>query len=173
MWSGIHWYNELLKPMKPPETALDFDYQNPENYQDIPSKDKLTHWIQLACPLETPHTVLVRVVGEQEAQALNLQYRGKDYATNVLSFPFDPPPIPIDVAHLGDLVLCKQVVEKEAKEQNKTIDDHWAHMIIHGILHLRGYDHISEEEAEEMENLEIALLKKTGINNPYLGTCTE
>ncbi len=158
--------------MKVPNTALanllDLDYQNPENYDGIPDESTLTRWIEKACQLNKPYTVSIRIIGNEEAKALNKQYRNKDYATNVLSFPFDPPPIPMEVLHLGDLVLCKQVVEKEAQEQHKTIDDHWAHMIIHGILHLQGYDHLSETEAEEMESLEISLLKDLEMTNPYL-----
>ncbi len=157
------------KPSKltmPTETVL-LDYQNPQDYTDIPDKDALTRWISLACRQDSPFSISVRIAAEQEAQELNQQFRGKNYATNVLSFPFDPPPIPMDLIHLGDLVLCKQVIEKEAEQQQKTIDDHWAHLIIHGILHLQGYDHISEVAAKEMENLEITLLKKLGVNNPY------
>ena len=148
--------------------ALDLDFQNPEAYTDIPTKDKFINWIQTACPLEIAYTVSIRVVAEQEAQSLNKQYRDKNYATNVLSFPFDPPPIPMETVHLGDLVLCKQVVAKEAQEQHKRLNDHWAHLIIHGTLHLQGYDHISSEQADIMENLEISLLQKLGITNPYL-----
>ena len=151
-------------------TALDLDFQNPEAYTDIPAKDQFFDWIQAACPIETAYSVSVRIVAKQEAQILNKQYRDKDYATNVLSFPFDPPPIPLETVHLGDLLLCKDVVEEEALEQHKHIDDHWAHLIIHGTLHLQGYDHISSEQAELMESLEISILKKMGMPNPYIIT---
>ena len=158
-------------------TALDLDFQNPEAYTDIPDKNKFIEWVKISCSLDTLNTddteknsysVSVRIVSEQEAQSLNKQYREKDYATNVLSFPFDPPPIPMESVHLGDLVLCKPVVEKEAQEQHKHLNDHWAHLIIHGTLHLQGYDHISNEQADKMESLEILLLKNLGIDNPYI-----
>ena len=149
------------------KTGLDFDYQNPEKYSDIPKKEDVIHWIALACPRETPYSVSVRVVAEPEARSLNLQYRNKDYPTNVLTFPFEPPPIPMETLHLGDLVVCKQVIEKESQLQNKATPHHWAHMIIHGILHLQGYDHISKTQAKQMESLEISLLKELGIKNPY------
>jgi len=150
--------------------ALDLDFQNPEAYTDIPDENEFFQWVEMACPLgerQTSYSVSVRIVAEHEAQSLNKQYREKGYATNVLSFPFDPPPIPMESVHLGDLVLCKQVVAKEAQEQHKHLDDHWAHLIIHGTLHLQGYDHLSCEQADNMENLEISLLKKLGITNPY------
>ncbi len=149
-------------------SLLDLDYQNPEDYDDIPDESTLTRWIEKAYQLDKAYTVSIRIVASEEAEALNKQYRNKDYATNILSFPFDPPPIPMEIVHLGDLVLCKEVVEKEALEQHKAIGDHWAHMIIHGILHLQGYDHISETDANEMESLEISLLEDLGVTNPYL-----
>ncbi len=149
---------------------LDLDYQNPEGYDDIPDEESLTRWLQTACLTDIAYSISVRVVAEQEAKALNNHYRNKDYATNVLSFEFDPPPIPMERLHLGDLILCKQVIEKEAKEQGKKVNDHWAHLIIHGALHLQGYDHLTDAQAEEMENLEINYLNQLGIDNPYCFT---
>ena len=108
----------------------------------------------------------MRFVDNQESQQLNKAYRGKDKATNVLSFPFQNPP-GITLPLLGDLVICKPVVEKEAIEQGKTLTAHWAHMLIHGTLHLLGFDHIIEEEAVEMENLESKLLIELGFAAPY------
>ncbi len=108
----------------------------------------------------------VRLVDSEESQALNRDYRGKDRPTNVLSFPADLP-AELELPLLGDLIVCRQVVEREAAEQHKALSDHWAHMIIHGTLHLLGYDHIDDHEAEQMEALEIALLGQLGINNPY------
>ena len=102
-----------------------------------------------------------------EGQSLNHTYRGKDYATNVLSFPADLPP-ELDLPLLGDLVVCAPVVAREATEQHKQLNAHWAHMVIHGCLHLLGYDHIDDAEADEMEALERELLAQLGIADPYL-----
>ena len=114
----------------------------------------------------THSEITVRVVSEQESQSLNLQYRGKDKPTNVLSFPFEAP-VQIEVDLLGDLVICAEVVKKESNIQNKPIAHHWAHMIIHGTLHLLGFDHVLERDAQQMESLEIALLTKLAIDDPY------
>jgi len=108
----------------------------------------------------------IRLVDIEESQQLNHQYREKDKPTNVLSFPFEVPD-GIELNLLGDLVVCVQVVEQEAKEQGKELFDHWAHMIIHGCLHLLGYDHINDTDAEEMEALEIKILAELSINTPY------
>ncbi|OZB41718.1 MAG: rRNA maturation RNase YbeY, partial [Alishewanella sp. 34-51-39] len=102
-----------------------------------------------------------------ESQQLNLQYRGKDKATNVLSFPFQCPP-GIELPLLGDLVICAGVVRAEAAEQNKPLAAHWAHMVVHGCLHLLGFDHINDADAEQMEAEEIQILQQLGISNPYL-----
>jgi len=110
--------------------------------------------------------VTVRLVDIAESQALNDQYRNKNKPTNVLSFPFEVPE-GIELNLLGDLVICADIVENEAQEQNKTINDHWAHMVIHGCLHLLGFDHISDSEAEIMESIEINILAKLDISNPY------
>ena len=108
----------------------------------------------------------IRLTDDEESQALNSEYRGKDKPTNVLSFPFEMPPgIPLEL--LGDLIICVGVVEQEAKEQEKTTEAHWAHMVIHGCLHLLGYDHIKDDEAEEMEALERDLLASLGYPDPY------
>jgi probable rRNA maturation factor len=98
---------------------------------------------------------------------LNLTYRGKDKPTNVLSFPFEAPP-QVELPLLGDLVICRQVVEREANEQNVPLDAHWAHMVVHGCLHLLGYDHILDDEAEEMEALEADIMQSMGYADPYL-----
>ena len=107
---------------------------------------------------------------EEESHALNLQYRGKDKPTNVLSFPSDLPNevlTSLKREPLGDIIICVPVVLAEATEQHKTATAHWAHLTIHGTLHLLGFDHIDDEEAEEMEALEIDALQELGINNPY------
>lgn len=121
-------------------------------------------------------SAVLRIVGRDEAQTLNRDYREKDYATNILSFPSDFGDIPecvLDVeeaGYLGDLVVCAEVVHDEAQQQQKTLDNHWAHLVIHGMLHLQGYDHIDEQEAEVMESLEIKLLKEIGVPDPYNDT---
>jgi len=110
--------------------------------------------------------LLIRVVDEAEIQDLNKRYRDKDRPTNVLSFPSDLP-IEIDESILGDVVICTSVVTNEAVAQNKTFEDHLTHMAIHGTLHLLGFDHIEESDANEMEALEVKILEKINIDNPY------
>ncbi len=154
----------------PTELELQLDMQlavDKEN--DLPSEDELIKWASAALALRTEHEepeLTIRIVDEAESQELNSEYRGKDKPTNVLSFPFEAPahvPIPL----LGDLIVCKQVVEREAVEQDKTLTAHWAHMIIHGCLHLLGYDHLEDEEAEEMEGIERAVMSELGFEDPY------
>ena len=112
--------------------------------------------------------VSVRLVTEEEMTALNHQYRGRDSSTNVLSFPAD---LPVDLEHplLGDIVICPAVVAREAAEQGKSEQQHWAHMLVHGCLHLLGYDHIDPQDAELMESLETTILKSLGCPCPYTG----
>ncbi|RVU81735.1 rRNA maturation RNase YbeY [Leucothrix sargassi] len=118
-------------------------------------------------------SAVLRIVGREEAQALNRDYREKDYATNILSFPSDFGDIPEGVldeeeaGYLGDLVVCADVVYDEAQQQKKSLANHWAHLVIHGMLHLQGYDHIEEDEAQVMESLEITLLRELGVPDPY------
>lgn len=121
--------------------------------------------------LNEHHELTIRLVDEVESQALNYEYRGKNKPTNVLSFPFDipehlPPELCAELP-LGDLIICTGVVEHEASEQNKTSEAHWAHMTIHGTLHLLGYDHIEDDEADEMEALETEILAQFGFDDPY------
>ncbi|MFM2482214.1 rRNA maturation RNase YbeY [Celerinatantimonas sp. YJH-8] len=133
----------------------------------LPSQDELVTWASAALELcESEGELTVRLVEPEESQALNHQYREKNRPTNVLSFPFQSPP-GIDLGLLGDLVICKSVVEKEALEQNKPLSHHWAHMVVHGCLHLLGYDHIEDDEAEEMEALEVKILSTLNIADPY------
>ncbi len=114
-----------------------------------------------------PSELTIRLVDEPEGRELNRDYRGKDYATNVLSFPAEIPEGLLDIPLLGDLVICVPVVAREAAEQGKALEAHWAHLVIHGCLHLLGYDHLEDEEAEEMEDLERQLLASLGYPDPY------
>jgi len=134
----------------------------------LPSLELFQRWTDIALTAVTDQEfeLTIRLVNIDESQQLNSQYRQKNKPTNVLSFPFEVPD-GIELNLLGDLVVCVQVVQQEAKEQNKRLFDHWAHMIIHGCLHLLGYDHINDADAEEMEALEIKLLAELSINNPY------
>jgi probable rRNA maturation factor len=112
----------------------------------------------------------IRITDETESRQLNSEYRGRDKPTNVLSFPFEPPQgVPLEQIghHLGDLVICAPVVEREAAQQNKTPAAHWAHMVVHGVLHLRGFDHEDEAEAQRMEDREREVLDGLGFSDPY------
>ena len=113
--------------------------------------------------------VSLRIVESGEIQALNQQYRGKNSPTNVLSFPAEFPP-ELEIPLLGDIVICAAVVEAEAQEQGKPADAHWDHMVVHGVLHLLGFDHEVEQEALEMEALEVQILAQLGWPSPYLPT---
>jgi probable rRNA maturation factor len=113
-----------------------------------------------------PAELAIRIVDADEGRALNRDYRGKDYATNVLSFPAELPP-GVQLPLLGDLAICAPVVQREALEQGKREKDHWAHLTVHGVLHLLGYDHLADDEAETMEALERRILAGLSIANPY------
>lgn len=132
-----------------------------------PDQQQIQLWVDAALEGYDQDTeIVVRIVDEQESAELNEQYRHKPGPTNILSFPLDVPEgIQLDL--LGDLVICAPVLEKEALQQDKLLTHHWAHIIVHGVLHLLGYDHIDDDEAELMENKEIAILNKLNINNPY------
>jgi probable rRNA maturation factor len=133
-----------------------------------PSDAEFRRWCELALRQRSADSEMtIRLVDETEGRELNLTYRHKDYATNVLSFPADVPDEMLDIPLLGDLVICVPVVEREAAEQGKALDAHWAHLVMHGCLHLLGYDHIDDDEAEEMEALERELLAQLGHPDPY------
>jgi probable rRNA maturation factor len=150
---------------------IKLDYQNASTEQQIPSEKQCFDWLQQLLPeFQEVSELTIRIVDENESQALNHQYRGKEKPTNVLSFPSEVPAYiteEMEFPLLGDLVICAQVVNRESQEQNKTFDAHWAHMLLHGCLHLLGYDHIEDGEAQEMEALEIEILQKMGFPNPY------
>jgi len=135
---------------------------------DIPSDTELQSWVELALhDYSADAEVVIRIVDNAEISALNQQYRHKQGATNILSFPFEVPEGVEGIDLLGDLVVCSSVLEQEANSQGKPLKNHWAHIIIHGILHLLGYDHIEESDANEMEAKEVLMLQKIYINNPY------
>jgi probable rRNA maturation factor len=156
-----------MKTISKPACQVTLVLQNVPGQKNLPPKKLLTQWLQLAIRDEREQAeITLRIVDPAEITRLNAVYRGKDYATNVLSFPFESRPglhLPI----LGDLVICASVVEQEAKQQGKTLTAHWAHLVIHGCLHLLGYDHIVEAEAKTMETIEIELLNMLNFPNPY------
>ncbi|CBW28195.1 rRNA maturation RNase YbeY [Haemophilus influenzae] len=139
-----------------------------ENIEGLPTEEQIVQWATAAIQPEGNEVEMtVRIVDEAESHELNLTYRGKDRPTNVLSFPFECPD-EVELPLLGDLVICRQVVEREAAEQEKPLMAHWAHMVVHGCLHLLGYDHIEDDEAEEMESLETQIMQGLGFDDPYL-----
>jgi len=144
------------------------DIESNSQSQQIPALPELERWIGAALQSQDFENaeVSVYIVDEDESQELNAQYRGKDYPTNVLSFPADIAE-EVGVPLLGDLVVCAPVVEREAQEQGKTLQAHWAHMLIHGTLHLVGFDHIDDDEAETMETLETQIVTGLGYPAPY------
>jgi len=130
-------------------------------HRAVLARHKVARWVRHALAL--PGEITVRIVGEEEGRELNRAYRQKDYATNVLTFDYAQEPVVS-----ADLVLCAPVVEREAREQNKRLDAHYAHLLVHGTLHAQGYDHeTGERDALEMEALEILLLGALGYPNPY------
>lgn len=144
-------------------TAVSLSVQYATQASQVPTKQQLRRWVRAAVRVETE--VTIRFVDADEGRALNSAYRGKDYATNVLTFPLTEEP------HLmGDIIICVPVVESEAHAQQKSLEAHYAHLTVHGVLHLHGYDHETEPQAELMESLEVTILKKLGYANPYLFT---
>jgi probable rRNA maturation factor len=135
---------------------------------EIPSVSNLRKWAKfvLATEQASDKELSMRIVSSQEIQTLNATYRHKDKPTNVLSFPMDSPP-GLDLPLLGDIILCAEVIQHEAQSQHKTLTAHFAHMVVHGILHLLGYDHIDDNDARIMETREIELLAKLGYPDPY------
>jgi probable rRNA maturation factor len=133
----------------------------------LPDKKKLRAWACAAIgSLRDNADLTVRIVDEAEMERLNYDYRHKTGPTNVLSFPFDAPEA-VDIPLLGDIVICASIVRREAVEQSKSVNDHWAHMVVHGALHLLGFDHEQAREAQEMEAMETRILAELGIGNPY------
>jgi probable rRNA maturation factor len=148
----------------------DVEVQYAVEQNELPSESLIETWINSVLTKYTTHfSLCVRIVDSEESQALNSEYRGKESPTNVLSFPFEMPEcVEAETEILGDLIVCAEVVAREADQQGKKLFDHWAHMIIHGTLHLLGFDHINEEDAQEMEQLERDVLATLDIADPYL-----
>ena len=138
-----------------------------QHTDNLPTETQIQQWANAAIrPQTLEPEITIRIVDEAESHDLNLTYRVKDKPTNVLSFPFECPD-EVELPLLGDLVICRQVVEREATEQGKPLEAHWAHMVVHGCLHLLGYDHIEDDEAEEMESLETEIMISLGFADPY------
>lgn len=142
------------------------DVQLATSTDNVPGEEKFQHWVSLVDD-SIEQEISLRIVDEAEMAKLNEQYRDKVGPTNVLSFPADLPDV-VDLPLLGDIVICAPIIVKEATNQGKSLDSHWAHMVVHGILHLKGYDHIEDVDAEKMESLEIEIMQKLGFANPYV-----
>jgi len=154
---------------------LDFTIQYADKPKGTPSKKLLRTWAAAAVAAGLDASVTLRVVDEEEGHQLNFAYRQKDYATNVLSFALNEGEVTpgLEGILVGDVVFCAPVIAREAKEQGKTLDAHWAHLVVHGLLHLQGYDHEDEVEAEAMEALETAILAGLGYPDPYASEKTD
>lgn len=171
----VHHHMQAVEPIDLPQAAkpplLTLEVQKALDGGDralVPKKHQIRRWAQAA--LRTDAEVTVRLVGEAEGRELNRGYRGKDYATNVLTFVYgeeDGAPTIEGAPLMGDLVLCLPVVVREAAEQGKPLDAHFAHLVVHGMLHLQGYDHESDDEAEAMESVEREILAGLGYADPY------
>ncbi len=146
--------------MKNASNRLNLSVQYACNREGLPLRADFVRWARAA--LVGGGEITIRLVDAEEGQELNNEYRGKDYATNVLSFPYDTEPVV-----LGDLVICPSVVVREAAEQNKPLDAHYAHLTVHGMLHLQGWDHENDDEAQEMEDEEREILAALGYSDPY------
>ena len=156
----------MVVPMR-----AELEVQRATTLASVPDDDQFQLWVDAALDGKSNQFSLsIRIVDENEAQRFNRDYRNKDYATNVLSFPAELPeglPTVIRQSQMGDLLICAQVVAHEATEQRRSETDHWAHLTIHGVLHLLGYDHEQADEADVMESLETEILAKLGISDPF------
>lgn len=147
--------------------SLQIELQIATEAAGAPDQAQMQQWVNTWFPDSENLSVLVRIVDETESAALNETYRAKKGPTNVLSFPFEPPEM-VASDHLGDLIICAPIVAREAKSQAKPLAAHWAHLLLHGILHLQGYDHIEPADAGIMEALEVEKLALLDIPNPYI-----
>ena len=149
------------------KNKLELEVQYPdERLEKTITPDLVERWVHGA--LFAPAELTVRFVGEEEGRTLNREYRDKDYATNVLTFAYNEgETIADDEPTRADIILCTDVLEKEAAEQKKSVEEHTAHLIVHGVLHAQGYDHMDDEEATEMEGIETEILASLGMADPY------
>jgi probable rRNA maturation factor len=151
--------------MVSPHSTIDLAIQRASALKSIPSDRLLKRWVQAAlAEIAQPCALTLRIVNAAEGRNLNSAFRGKDYATNVLTFVYHEKKSPM---LMGDIVLCAPVVAREAKAQQKKIADHYAHLAVHGVLHLAGYDHMKPRDAKKMEALEVAILAGFKIDDPY------
>ena len=144
-----------------PPLTLSLQFADSAHRAELP-RHRVARWIRAA--LERPAEITVRIVGAEEGRLLNRDYRGRDYATNVLTFVYAARPL------AGDVVICAAVVAREAREQGKGLDPHYAHMVVHGLLHLQGHDHERDADAARMEARERRILARLGFPDPYRGT---
>lgn len=147
-------------------SRIGLEVQRATRWQPLPSDTQFELWVRTALRDLEAAELTIRIVDREESRKFNRQYRGKDAPTNVLSFPADLP-AEVEVNLLGDILICAPLVAQEAREQGKLEQAHWAHLTIHGVLHLLGHDHQETADAEIMEGIEIALLEALGIANPY------
>lgn len=147
---------------------MDVDLDIQREVEGLPKDQELVKWVKEVLTLEQhgDTELTIRFVSEEESAELNNQYRNKQSSTNILSFPFEMPD-EVELNLLGDLIICSDIVKKEAAEQQKEELAHWAHMIVHGTLHLLGYDHLTDAEASIMETKEIKILSQLGYSDPY------
>ncbi len=148
--------------------SISIELQNTLSTPDLPDQQDFQCWVD-AIPSQSEQEVLIRIVDRQEMLALNHQFRHQEKATNVLSFRAELPAV-VDLPLLGDVVICAPVVQQEANEQGKRVFSHWAHMTVHGILHLQGYDHTEASAANIMEQLETDIMRTLGFADPYTDT---
>jgi probable rRNA maturation factor len=149
------------------KNSIKLDLQIHSKLKSIPAKREFKRWLAAALSgAKANYELTIRVVSFKEITNLNQRYRGKSGPTNILSFPFTAPP-GIKSNLLGDIVISAPIVHREAKQQSKPEKNHWAHLTVHGVLHLLGYDHIKAKDAQTMEKLEIKILRRLGIANPY------
>ena len=146
--------------------TIEVDVQNATTFQPLPDDSQFSLWVETALRGKREAELTLRLVDREESRELNSRYRGKDQPTNVLSFPVELPP-GIEIPLLGDIVICAPLVGEESEAQDKALPAHWAHLVIHGVLHLLGHDHQDEHEAVEMEAIEVELLASLGFGNPY------
>jgi probable rRNA maturation factor len=146
--------------------TIEVDVQNATAFEPLPDDAQFNLWVETALRGKSEVELTLRLVDREESRKLNSRYRGKDQPTNVLSFPAEFP-AGLDLPLLGDIVICAPLVGKESEAQNKPLPAHWAHLVIHGVLHLLGHDHQDECEAVEMEAIEVELLASLGFENPY------